>query len=468
LKDWGAADFATQREIFAFSQKLVGSMFRADVPILAGTDTGNPYCFPGFSLHDELALLVESGLTPLAALQSATVSPAKFMNAADRYGSVASGKIADLVLLDADPLTDIHNTAKISEVFVEGKEFSRTMLDELLKTAETAASASDQQPSTVPQPAPEMQSLEKALAGRWSITEEFEPDEWTPNGGTGYAEELWRRGPGGFTFMEEIHDEGTAGKSFGLALSWWDHSKGIQGIWCDGANPKGCDLQSATSGFGPKWDGKQLVVDMEFPRNGKKLAWHEVFSDITSTSFVQTADIGEKGGALKRWVTIHATRVQEKPLPEATSDSAEAEIRAAMAERLKACFEGNSDKVASLLADEYLQTDISGHVQDKSAWFREYFNPIAQLIQAGKFHWEVYDQKELQFRTYGDSAVVVGVLDAKGSGARWVLQSHTWEADPNASFSGALRFTHVYVKRNGKWLLAALHNAVPFLPPPSK
>jgi len=150
------------------------------------------------------------------------------------------------------------------------------------------------------------------------------------------------------------------------------------------------------------------------------------------------------------------------------ADLGEAELRAVMAERLKASLEGDSGKVASLLADEYLQTDISGHVQDKSVWFKEYFNPLAELIRAGKFRWEVYDQKELQFRIYGDSAVVVGVLDAKGSGARWVPQSHTWETDPNASFSGTLRFTHVYVKRNGKWLLAALHNAVPFAPPPAK
>ena len=139
MKDWEAADFAIQREIYAFSQKLVGEMFRAGVPILAGTDTGNPYCFPGFSLHDELALLVESGLTPLAALRSATVDPAKFMNASDRYGSVASGKIADLVLLDADSLADIHNTTRIAAVFLSGKHFDRAALDQLLKEAQTAA-----------------------------------------------------------------------------------------------------------------------------------------------------------------------------------------------------------------------------------------------------------------------------------------------------------------------------------------
>src|SRR2546426_11493194 len=89
LKSWTSADFELERELFKDEQELVGELFRAGVPLLAGTDTGNPYCFPGFSLHDELALLVESGSTPLAALQAATRNAAIFMNAADRYGSVA-------------------------------------------------------------------------------------------------------------------------------------------------------------------------------------------------------------------------------------------------------------------------------------------------------------------------------------------------------------------------------------------
>ena len=58
-----------------------------------------------------------------------------------------------------------------------------------------------------------------------------------------------------------------------------------------------------------KWDGKQQVVDNEFQRDGKAFNWHEAFSDITPNSFVQTADIGVKGGPLKRWLTIHATRI---------------------------------------------------------------------------------------------------------------------------------------------------------------
>jgi ketosteroid isomerase-like protein len=147
-------------------------------------------------------------------------------------------------------------------------------------------------------------------------------------------------------------------------------------------------------------------------------------------------------------------------------DTTEAELRSAMAERLKASLQGDSKKTAALMTEDYIQTDISGHVQDKSTWFNEYFDPVAELIRTGKFRWEKYEQKELQFRRYGDSAVVMGVLEAKGAGAKWVPETHTWTADPNASFTGTLRFTHVYVKRNGKWLLAALHNAVPFSPTP--
>jgi hypothetical protein len=133
------SSFAMNRQVLTNDEKLVGAMFRAGVPILAGTDNSNPYVFPGFSLHDELALLVESGLTPLGALQAATRNPAIFMNAQDQYGSVTAGKIADLVLLNADPLADIHNTTRIATVFLGGKEFDHPALDQILSSAESAA-----------------------------------------------------------------------------------------------------------------------------------------------------------------------------------------------------------------------------------------------------------------------------------------------------------------------------------------
>jgi len=113
----------------------VGMMFRAGVPLLAGTDVMNPYCMPGFSLHDELALLVESGLTLLAALQAATLRPADFLGRSDELGGIAPGKRADLVLLSADPLADIHNTAQIQAVWIRGKYLDRAALDRLLDNA---------------------------------------------------------------------------------------------------------------------------------------------------------------------------------------------------------------------------------------------------------------------------------------------------------------------------------------------
>jgi hypothetical protein len=131
-----------------------------------------------------------------------------------------------------------------------------------------------------------------------------------------------------------------------------------------------------------------------------------------------------------------------------------------MAERRMASQQGDTEKIARSMADEYIQTDISGFVQDKNTWLNEYFKPLAELIKAGKFHWEVYEQKDLRFRMYDHCAVVVGSLEAKGVGARFSPAQHTWVADPDASFSGTLHFTHVYIKRNGRWLLAALHNAL--------
>ena len=73
------------------------------------------------SLHDELVLFVQAGLTPMESLQTATINPAKFLGTTDSLGTIEKGKIADLVLLDANPLTDIRNTQKINAVFVNGK-----------------------------------------------------------------------------------------------------------------------------------------------------------------------------------------------------------------------------------------------------------------------------------------------------------------------------------------------------------
>jgi imidazolonepropionase-like amidohydrolase len=117
----------------------VRAMHRAGVPFLAGTDASNPYIFPGFSLHDELALLVaEGGFTPLEALQAATRDPARFLGRERDLGTIEPGKLADLVLLDADPLADIHNTTKIAAVVANGRLLPRRELDQMLAEVEAA------------------------------------------------------------------------------------------------------------------------------------------------------------------------------------------------------------------------------------------------------------------------------------------------------------------------------------------
>jgi len=122
------------------SMRLVGLMYREGVPILAGTDAMNPQCFPGFGIHDELALLVDAGLSPLAALQAATRNAAQFMGQLGRRGTIEAGKIADLVLLNEDPLVDIRNTRSIRAVVLNGKLYRRAALDAMLSRAQVLAS----------------------------------------------------------------------------------------------------------------------------------------------------------------------------------------------------------------------------------------------------------------------------------------------------------------------------------------
>src|SRR5579864_6642519 len=134
-------DTAVWKRAYQKYFEIVGAMHRAGVGLLAGTHTEEPYStFPGFSLHDELALLVQAGLTPMEALQTATLNPARFLGREHDFGTVATGKIADLVLLDANPLGDINNTRKIAAVVYRGKLYPRASLDAMLAKIEALAS----------------------------------------------------------------------------------------------------------------------------------------------------------------------------------------------------------------------------------------------------------------------------------------------------------------------------------------
>jgi len=104
------------------------------VPLLAGTDAGLAFCYPGFSLHDELALLVEAGLTPVDALRAATLAPAEYLAARDSMGTIEVGQVADMVLLRGNPLASIGATREIDAVVLRGRVLDRRHLDNLLDT----------------------------------------------------------------------------------------------------------------------------------------------------------------------------------------------------------------------------------------------------------------------------------------------------------------------------------------------
>lgn len=131
---------ASAEAMYEKMRAIVAAMHEAGVPILAGSDAAMPFMFPGFSLHDELELLVGAGLTEAEALRAATLQPARYLEATDSLGTVEAGKLADLVLLDANPLADITNAREIAAVVVDGRYLNRKALDQLLASAEQVAS----------------------------------------------------------------------------------------------------------------------------------------------------------------------------------------------------------------------------------------------------------------------------------------------------------------------------------------
>jgi hypothetical protein len=127
----------------AKTAEAIKLMHSGGAGLLAGSDSGasNNYAFPAWTLHRELELLVESGLSPMEALQTATRNPARFLGELDRNGTVEEGKTANLALLTANPLNDIRNTQKIDAVVLKGRLLTRANLDELLQNVATKAAA---------------------------------------------------------------------------------------------------------------------------------------------------------------------------------------------------------------------------------------------------------------------------------------------------------------------------------------
>jgi hypothetical protein len=136
-----AADGAVlKRLVQHYNSQMIPAMLRAGLRFLAGTDAGaSPAVWPGFSLHEELVLLVNAGMPPIDALRAATINATQFIGNDKDLGSIETGKLADLVLLDANPLVDIRNTTKINAVVLDGRLLDRKSLDSQLADIEAAA-----------------------------------------------------------------------------------------------------------------------------------------------------------------------------------------------------------------------------------------------------------------------------------------------------------------------------------------
>lgn len=136
LSSHNSAFEKTYTEFYAKGLELTGKAHAKGLKILAGTDANDTYSFPGFSIHDELRELVKAGLTPSEALQAATILPAEYFSLSNSYGTLEINKIADIVILDKNPLEDISNTKTINTILFSGNVYSKTELNDLLNTVQ--------------------------------------------------------------------------------------------------------------------------------------------------------------------------------------------------------------------------------------------------------------------------------------------------------------------------------------------
>lgn len=123
------------RELFGRRVALVGALARAGVPLLTGTDSPLTTSLPGESVHDELDLFVQAGMTPVQVLRAAAWEPVRYLAATDSMGTVAAGKVADLVVLEGNPLTDVRHVRRIRAVVANGVAYDRAALDALIEGA---------------------------------------------------------------------------------------------------------------------------------------------------------------------------------------------------------------------------------------------------------------------------------------------------------------------------------------------
>ncbi|MCC5929271.1 MAG: amidohydrolase family protein [Cyclobacteriaceae bacterium] len=130
------------KDAFQVDMRVLKALVRTNAQIIAGTDYPNPWAFPGFSLHDELEIYVQAGMSPLQALQTATINPSIVMNN-QKIGRVEKGALASLVLLNTNPLEDINAVRDIESVILRGRAFHRDELNAMLAKAKRKVALPD-------------------------------------------------------------------------------------------------------------------------------------------------------------------------------------------------------------------------------------------------------------------------------------------------------------------------------------
>jgi len=126
---------ASRRRYVQLRKQMAYQLWRAGVPLMAGSDSPEFFVVQGFSLHDELEMFVRSGLTPFASLQTATINPAKYLGVDKQKGAIGPGKQALMLLLDKNPLEDIKNTNTINTVFMGKKWYDKAAIEKMLAEA---------------------------------------------------------------------------------------------------------------------------------------------------------------------------------------------------------------------------------------------------------------------------------------------------------------------------------------------
>jgi hypothetical protein len=174
-----------------------------------------------------------------------------------------------------------------------------------------AGSAASSSGSDLGAASAEMLSVIQALSGRWAMEVTFEPSPDAPKGAQGKGEEFWHAGAQGLTLIDEENIRVPPLDIHLLGMLWWDSAeKKFHGMECVNQNPHSCDPKAALNDVTITWDGKQLTIDeIQTSPTGKKSQWHETYSNITSTSFLQVGESGEIGGPFKKVVTLRGTRV---------------------------------------------------------------------------------------------------------------------------------------------------------------